>query len=168
MEVRAAAQLLPAMANDEFDALVVDNREHGLRAPIVTLNGTMLDGRSRFAACRAAGVEPHFEEWEGEGSPVAFVLSANVHRRHLSASQRAAVAAGAEELFKADAEARQRASRFGAESPARPDRDAPDAHGRAIEWGCVRQRRVADHRREGEAVRRSGSTPRQARVTRVS
>ena len=149
--MHAAAQLLPAMASDEFDALVADIREHGLRAPITTLNGTILDGRSRYAACRAAGVEPRFEEWEGEGSPVAFVLSLNLHRRHLTASQRAAVAAEAEDLFKAEAKARQEATRFGSDRTGAPRSGRAGRARSGHRVGCVRQRRVADHRREGEA-----------------
>jgi hypothetical protein len=33
------------------------------------------------------GIEPLVKEWEGTGSPLAFIASMNLHRRHLSASQ---------------------------------------------------------------------------------
>ena len=43
----------------------------------------IIDGGNRAAACYAAGVEPRYVEFAG-GNLVAFVLSANLHRRHLS------------------------------------------------------------------------------------
>jgi len=50
-------------------------------------------------------VEPETAEWSGE-NPVQFVLSENLHRRHLTSSQRAAVAAEAIPLFEAEAKKR--------------------------------------------------------------
>jgi len=67
----------------EFGQLVDDLREHGLLQPIVLHEGRILDGRNRYRACQHAGVEPRFEEWDGE-SPTAYVLSLNLHRRHLT------------------------------------------------------------------------------------
>ncbi len=52
----------------------------------------ILDGRNRLRACAVMGVEPTWEDYLGD-DPLAFVLTHNLHRRHLDESQRAMVAA---------------------------------------------------------------------------
>lgn len=76
----------------EFERLVADIAEQGLLNPITLYQGQILDGRNRERACRAAGVEPRYVEFEGK-DPAAFVLSQNLARRHLGPSERAMVAA---------------------------------------------------------------------------
>ena len=91
---RHEANVFPLMADRDLDRLATDIKEHGLRVPIVLHpDGRILDGRNRFRACVRAGVEPRFETWRARGSVVAYVLSLNLHRRHLDESQRAMVAA---------------------------------------------------------------------------
>ncbi len=51
----------------------------------------IVDGRNRFNACKALEIEPTFREWDGVGSLASFVVSLNLHRRHLNESQRAMV-----------------------------------------------------------------------------
>lgn len=92
MKYHPLADVFPLIEGAEFDALVADVAKQGLLEAIVTLDGNILDGRNRYRACVAAGVEPHFEVFEG-ADPVAFVVSKNVARRHLDESQRALAAA---------------------------------------------------------------------------
>lgn len=84
--------LFPAVEGRDFDLMVEDIRVNGLRQAITLYRGEILDGRTRYLACRAAEVEPRFETYMGD-DPVRYVVSLNVARRHLDESQRAMVAA---------------------------------------------------------------------------
>jgi hypothetical protein len=85
------ATILPLMEESELRELAEDILTNGLRAPITLFENKILDGRNRYRACRMVNVEPKIRHFNGD--PVAFIVSANVHRRHLSESQRAMVAA---------------------------------------------------------------------------
>ena len=95
------------MNSDEQEKLTQDIRVHGLLEPIITFEGQILDGRHRFQACETAGVAPRFEEFVG-GDPVSYVLSKNLHRRHLTSAQKAAIAVEALPLLEKQAKKRQR------------------------------------------------------------
>ena len=110
--VHPAAAMFPMLYGAALDELASDIRLHGLREPIVVYQGLVLDGRNRLRGCDLAGVEPRFVEWDGAGSLVGFVLSRNLHRRHLNESQRAMVAARAKPLFEEEAAERQAAGRL--------------------------------------------------------
>lgn len=100
MELHPLSSLFPRMSGAEFDALVADIKTNGLRQPIVLHGGMILDGGNRYRACMEAGVEPVFDEFEGD-SIVSFVLSANLHRRHMTPGQQAAIVASAQDWAKA-------------------------------------------------------------------
>ena len=104
-----ACLLFPPLGEAELQALADDIKRNGLKNAIVLYKGQILDGRSRLAACEMARVEPRFVEWDGEGSPVAWVLSQNLFRRHLSSSQRAVIALDVLPLLEREAKERQRA-----------------------------------------------------------
>lgn len=93
IEVHPAALLFPMMTDDELNKLADDIAANGLMEPIVTYQGQILDGRNRLAACELAGVEPKFCEATDVNSPTLYVLSKNLHRRHLTINQRAIIAA---------------------------------------------------------------------------
>lgn len=93
-EFHPVANIFPLMTDDELATLAADIAENGLHEAIwLDADGRIIDGRHRYLACEHIGIEPTYRTWDGEGSVVAFVVSLNLHRRHLDVGQRAMVAA---------------------------------------------------------------------------
>ena len=94
MEFHEAANIFPLLTGPEYTALRDDiKKTNGLIEPIVLYDGKILDGRNRYTACLDLGIEPTYEEWQnGHGDPLDYVLSKNLHRRHLNETQRAVIA----------------------------------------------------------------------------
>ena len=99
-ELHPLCTLFPRLTGAEFDALRDDIGANGLQSAIVLHGGLILDGGNRYRACIEAGVEPVFTEFDGDNL-VSFVLSSNLHRRHMSAGQQAAIVASAQDWAKA-------------------------------------------------------------------
>lgn len=104
LDIHPAANLFPMLSDPEMAELGADIQAAGLLEPIVLTadRSLVLDGRNRFHACIENGITPRFRDWEHEGSdPVAWVLSINLRRRHLTDSQRAMIAVDAKALIQA-------------------------------------------------------------------
>lgn len=86
---------LPLLEDEEFDALVEDIREFGQVESAILYKGKILDGRNRYRACKKLGIELQVREWkpsEATGiSPLQFVISTNIMRRHLNVAQRSEI-----------------------------------------------------------------------------
>ena len=95
MQHHPFAKLFPMQSDEEIQSLADDIAKHGLRQPIVIDdNEEILDGRNRSAACVIAQVKPIYEPFVGsDAEKLAYVVSVNVHRRHLTTAQRAEIAA---------------------------------------------------------------------------
>ena len=104
-----ACKIFPPLGKVELAELASDIADNGLRNPIVMLNGKILDGRNRLAACKIAKVKPRFVEFKGN-DPIGWVVSQNLVRRHLTASQKAVVAFDLLPLLEKEAKQRQRRS----------------------------------------------------------
>jgi ParB-like chromosome segregation protein Spo0J len=77
------------MKDDDFDKLVADIKANGLQQSIVMYQDKILDGNNRYRACGVAKIEPKFVEYKGNDAQAkALVISANIHRRHLSSAQK--------------------------------------------------------------------------------
>jgi ParB-like chromosome segregation protein Spo0J len=120
LPVHPAAELLPPLSADELQELGEDIRARGLLVPIVLYldpDGglSLLDGRNRLDAMERVGIEfviiatpPSTATLMGDVlnpagktatlvkdiDPYAFVVSTNVHRRHLTAERKRELIAG--------------------------------------------------------------------------
>jgi hypothetical protein len=104
-EFHPAANIFP-MDDENIDALAEDIEASGLLVPIELLDGKIIDGRRRWMACRMKDVEPEYVE-VSPPDPVAYVLSLNLHRRHLTPSQKSMIAARAREMYDKEADRRR-------------------------------------------------------------
>ncbi len=110
MEFHPYANMFPLLDGVEFEALCEDIKQNGLLNAIVLHENKILDGRNRWRACQQAGVEAKYETLDKECDPLTYVFSTNLHRRHLTSSQRACLAVEVEPLFISEAKEAQRLS----------------------------------------------------------
>ena len=100
LPVHPAADLFPLMSEPELRELGEDIKAHGLSSPICLYDGKLIDGRNRLDAMELVGVKfewgaecpgpknaPHCHIKESV-DPYAYVLGANLHRRHLTSEQK--------------------------------------------------------------------------------
>ena len=87
MKAHKFAQYFPPMPDEQFQELVEDIKANGLIEPITTFEGAILDGVHREKACKLAKVKPRYAEW-ADSNPLKWVMSKNLHRRHLEKGQR--------------------------------------------------------------------------------
>ena len=107
LQYHPACLLFPRLGKAELDELAADIKANGLRTPS-SLPRPSVGWRNRLAACKIAKVKPTFVQWDGKGSPVEWVISENLIRRHLTSSQRAVVAHDLLPLLEKEAKERQR------------------------------------------------------------
>lgn len=111
MNAHPATAIFPMMSEADLQELADDIRANGLQVPVVVHQGLILDGRNRWRACEIAGVTPRTIERTDGGSPLAYVISLNLKRRHLTPSERAAAAVNALPMYEAEARERMLAGK---------------------------------------------------------
>ncbi len=107
------AEIFPLMSADELKELAKDIDKYGQRETVKVCGAEILDGRNRFLAVTkycAAGAELAVEQIAPE-SRIAYVLSLNSVRRHLTTSQKAMAAAKSLPFFKAKGKEREKLSK---------------------------------------------------------
>lgn len=94
LTIHEAATIFPAMSETEMAELVEDMRTHGQLEPVwITDEDEVVDGRHRMLACEQLDNPVICRVYGGEPETIpGFVVSLNLHRRHLSEGQRGAVA----------------------------------------------------------------------------
>jgi hypothetical protein len=103
------ADIFPLMEGEEFDALVEDIKANGLREKIDLHQGKIVEGRNRYRALQRLGIDPSADptkyfrkaiyahtvggeiashEQSNDDRVRAYVISKNIHRRHLTVEQK--------------------------------------------------------------------------------
>lgn len=105
-EPHPAAELFPMMPPDQYEAFKEDVRKNGFQQDIVLYKGQILDGRNRYKAAIELDMldELPIAEMDDDTDidPYQWVVSRNLHRRHLNESQRAGIAAKLAKLKQGD------------------------------------------------------------------
>lgn len=84
------AGLFPLLSETELNELAADIATNGQRDPVVIHKDMILDGRNRYRACRKRNLAVLCGQFTGTNDEALdYVISKNIFRRHLEASQRA-------------------------------------------------------------------------------
>ena len=84
------------MPSDELAAMRESVQDHGFTDPVIwTCDGAVLDGWHRYTIANLLNLDLEVREYDGD--PVQWVISRNLHRRHLTALQRASCGDAARE-----------------------------------------------------------------------
>lgn len=88
------ANLFPMLSDQELEDLGEDIRANGQLEDVILHRDMILDGRNRYTAATRKGLSVRTSIFEGDDrAALAWVISKNLKRRHLTESQRAMVAA---------------------------------------------------------------------------
>jgi hypothetical protein len=92
----ALSALFPIIVGEEFESLKASITENGLRQPILLAaegSDEVLDGWNRLRGCIETDSEARFEHAVADADLIKISLDLNLSRRHLTAGQKAMIAA---------------------------------------------------------------------------
>jgi len=142
--------IFPPMDNESYDGLVKSIKKDGFddREKIVLLDGQILDGNNRYTGLKKARVKPEpkfFQNFNGS-DPYSFVVQKNLHRRHLTPSQAAALGAELVEMMRVEEKRQKDEAKAAAKGgkPTKPQKQAAKGSkaGRAAKAVGVSERSV--------------------------
>jgi hypothetical protein len=92
-KVHPAADVFPMMSEEELDALGADIKAKGLLEPVSMIGDWFVDGRNRLEAAERIGYRIYGGDIQHLPAvdPVAYIISKNIRRRHLTSGQLADV-----------------------------------------------------------------------------
>lgn len=104
------AALIPPLTKDEREGLEQSIRQDGIRDPIITWRGQIIDGHNRYEIARKLGVSFNVVEREftDESAAKAWMIHNQFARRNLSAYQRSLLALELKPLIAGQAKEHQR------------------------------------------------------------
>ncbi len=142
MKIHPIANLFPMMSNKELAQLTADIAANGLQEPVVRQGNALIDGRNRLKACEIAKVSPVYRELPEGVDPLQFILSANIYRRNLKTSQKAAIAAEMVTAMLGDNQHSQEGPQFCGPSPitAQQAAELMGVSKRGVEYALKRKR----------------------------
>ncbi len=102
--------LIPPLTDDEYQRLERSILAEGVREPIITWNGTIIDGHNRYHICDEHGIEFRTTEHEFASRDAAkiWIIENQFGRRNLSKYDRSVLALQLESMYAAEAKKRQR------------------------------------------------------------
>jgi hypothetical protein len=110
LQVHPVASIFPMMSDEEYQGLKDDIEANGQQEPIIVWQKQVIDGRNRLKACVELELKPVWIAIDDEADPVQYVLSHNLHRRHLTTSQRAMVGAKLRDIYDRQAAERKQST----------------------------------------------------------
>lgn len=105
--------LIPPLSDDEYERLEKSILSEGVRNPIITWNGTIIDGHNRYHICKEHGIKcPQRErDFPSREAAKIWIIENQFGRRNLSAYDRSALALQLEPLYAAEAKRRMMAGK---------------------------------------------------------
>lgn len=101
--------LIPPLSDDEYARLEKSILAEGLREPIITWNGTIIDGHNRYNICDEHGVpfKQVEHDFPSRNAAKIWIIENQFGRRNLSKYDRSVLALQLEPLYAAEAKRRQ-------------------------------------------------------------
>ena len=119
--VHPLAAIFPPIEGQDYRAFEEDIKRRGVVSPVLRRGNQLIDGRNRVRAALATGKKIPFVELGSYVHPAAAILTANIHLRVLTSSQRAVLSKklrdAAPEVFDPDAQLTPPKSGPGAPAP---------------------------------------------------
>ena len=105
--------LIPPLTDDEYKRLEASIMAEGIRNPITTWNGTIIDGHNRYHICEEHGIDcPQTKrDFPSREAAKIWIIENQFGRRNLSPYDRAVLALQLEPLYAAEAKRRMQAGK---------------------------------------------------------